>query len=75
MHKSYLHNYKVSKSEVIEKNYSYISLNKKKINVNINTLLNRVKMGEKNKKKEKLIFFSLGMLIVGLMGVFITLVK
>jgi|TARA_B100000795_G_scaffold267883_1_gene253637 hypothetical protein len=37
----------------------------KKINVNINQLLNRVKVAKRGEKKEKIIFLSLAILIVG----------
>jgi|TARA_B100000780_G_C21106753_1_gene446986 hypothetical protein len=47
----------------------------KKINVDINRLLNRVKLDYKNEKKEKIIFFSLSVLLLSSMGVFITIIK
>jgi hypothetical protein len=44
-------------------------------NVDINILLNRIKLNQKNIKKEKLVFLGLGSLAVGLMGVFISIVN
>ncbi|MDA9646271.1 hypothetical protein N9S92_00745 [Candidatus Pelagibacter sp.] len=43
--------------------------------VNINSLLNRVKIEKKNETKKKIIFFSLGVSLIGIMGIFVTLVK
>ena len=40
-------------------------------NVNINTLLNRVKTNEKNKKKEKIFFLGISILTVAVMAIFI----
>tara|TARA_B100000780_G_scaffold266724_1_gene223153 strand:+ start:262 stop:492 length:231 start_codon:yes stop_codon:yes gene_type:complete len=46
-----------------------------KINVDINKLLNRVKMDHKNEKKQKIIFFSLSVLLISSMGIFISIIK
>jgi predicted component of type VI protein secretion system len=46
-----------------------------KIVVDINKLLNRVKIEERNETKRKIIFFSLGILGLFFMGIFITLIK
>ena len=45
----------------------------KKENVNINKLLNGIKINKKNKKKESWILFGLAALIVSAMGIFVTL--
>ena len=77
MEKKFFHNYKTSTSKKkIDSNFrsSIFSLEKnnpKHQNVNINTLLNRVKINEKNEKKEKLALFGLGSCIIGLTSVFI----
>ena len=46
-----------------------------KINVDINRLLNRVKVDKKVEKKKNLIFFSLGFLLLSLMGTFVIIIK
>ena len=46
-----------------------------KIVVDINKLLNRVKVEEKNETKRKIIFFSLVILSLSLMGTFIAFIK
>ena len=43
--------------------------------VDINILLNRVKLEEKNEIKKKIIFFSFILLALGLFGTFITIIK
>jgi hypothetical protein len=47
----------------------------KKENVDINKLLNRVKVEKLNEKKKKLIFFSLGILLIIFMGIFLLIIK
>ena len=47
----------------------------KKQNVDINKLLNRVKVEELNEKKKKLIFFSSGLLLIMSMGIFLLILK
>jgi len=46
-----------------------------KRNVDINRLLKRVKVDEQTEKKKKIIFFSLGILLLGLMGTFVTIIR
>ena len=75
MSKNYLHNYNISKTtvsndELIKNNYK-----KNPINVDINKLLNRVKLEEKNKRKQKLIYFGIVSAGVALMGIFISFVN
>ena len=75
MSKSYLHNHQATISE--EEDVKIVNNNYKKnpINVDINKLLNRVKIEEKNRKKEKLIFFGIVLAAIGIMGIFIAIVK
>ena len=42
-------------------------------NVDINTLLNRVKMNEKNETKENLIFLAIGLTSISAVGLFLFL--
>ena len=52
------------------------TFNKKKIsNVDINKLLNRVRLNEKNEKKEKFVFLGMGIFVVSLMGTLIFFVN
>ena len=60
--------------------FSYSKLEKcdlsdKKIHVNINVLLNRVKIDKQNEKKYKIIFFSFGILLLIFMGLFVTIIR
>jgi hypothetical protein len=48
---------------------------KQPTNVDINRLLNRVKIENKNKIKEKFSLFMLSSLAVGIMGIFIFLAR
>ena len=75
MSKNYLHNYNVSKTsvgndELVKNNYK-----KNPINVDINKLLNRVKLEKKNNRKQKLIYFGIVSAGVALMGIFISFVN
>ena len=75
MQNDYLNNKKKYDS-VIQKKYNLknkSSINfinsKKPNNVDINKLLNKVKINEKNQKKEKLILLSIASLVVGVAGI------
>ena len=74
MRKYYLHNYKVS-LDVNEKQRTTILQKKQPTNVDINRLLNRVKIEKKNKIKEKFLLFMLSSLTVGITGIFIFLAR
>ena len=54
--------------------FSLKKIDKKKI-VDINKLLNRVKMDKKFEKKEKFIFFGLGIFLLGFMGIFVSIIS
>jgi len=43
--------------------------------VNINNLLNRVKVVQHDEKKKKFIFFGYGLLLLASMGIFISIIK
>ena len=80
MQKYFFHNGK-SIDKIIDdksiKNKSLIQvehLEKKKV-VDINKLLNRVKIQQKNESKKRLIFYSSTILILGLIITFITIIK
>jgi hypothetical protein len=44
-----------------------------KRNIDINKLLNRVKADQQSIMKQKIIFFALGILLVGCMGIFVSI--
>ena len=72
MQNDYLNNKKNYSSNIIKKHplqgqYSY---SQRPINVSINTLLNRVKIDEKNRKKENLILFGFVVLVISFTGIF-----
>ncbi len=72
MQKSYFHN---NKSFDLTKDKKIQSQNIKKNRVDINILLNRVRVEESNQLKRKIIFFSLTSLALCLFGFFITIIK
>ena len=75
MQKTYFHNYKLSnKNKVIKKNLQLGDINIKSV-VDINILLNRVKVEEKNEIKRKIIFYSFITLILILFGSLIAIIK
>jgi ribosomal silencing factor RsfS len=55
------------------KKNSYSKHNTISRNVDINKLLNRIKISKKNEKKESWVLLALATLIIGVMGIFITL--
>ena len=75
MSKNYLHNYNISKTRVSNDELVKNNYKKNPINVDINKLLNRVKLEEKNKRKQKLIYLAIVSAAVLLMGIFISFVN
>ena len=75
MQKNIFHN---SKSVNINKNkkksLQFLSEPTKSV-VDVNILLNRVKIEEKNQTKKKIIFYSLATLVLSLFGAFIVIIK
>jgi len=71
MQKTYFHNRKhISEKKVQKKNLPLQYIHQKRI-VNINKLLNRVRMDEKNETKKKIIFFSIMSLMLSAFFIFI----
>ena len=62
------------KKKVQKKTIPLQSIDQKKI-VDINKLLNRVKIDQKNERKRKIIFYSLTVLGLSLLGTLITILK
>ena len=75
MKKSSLHNSKFIHESIIKKNYIETSYLDPKRVVDINKLLNRVKVDKKNETKRQIIFFSSVVLLIGFLGTFITVIK
>ena len=75
MQKTYFHDRKhISEKKVQKKTIPLQYIDQKRI-VDINKLLNRVKIDQKNETKRKLIFYSLTILALSLLGTLITVLK
>tara|TARA_B100000787_G_scaffold56204_1_gene40896 strand:- start:73 stop:300 length:228 start_codon:yes stop_codon:yes gene_type:complete len=75
MQKGRFHNSKVINENLNKTQTNYTQDLDPKIVVDINKLLNRVKIDERNEKKKKFIFFSLLILGLGFIGTFIAFIK
>ena len=75
MHKNIFYNYKLLKKNIEIKKPTNTALTNKKKNVDINMLLNRVKINQHNEKKSKIIFFSFGVSLISFMGIFLMIIK
>ena len=75
MQKAYFHNNKHnSEKKVKKKNIPLQYIDQNRI-VDINKLLNRVKIDQKNETKRKIIFYSLTTLALGLFSTLIIIIK
>ena len=75
MQKAYFHNNKHnSEKKVKKKNIPLQYIDQNRI-VDINKLLNRVRMDEKNETIKKIIFYSLTTLAIGLFSTLIIIIK
>ena len=75
MEKNYFHNRKhIIEDKVRKKTISLEYIDQKRI-VDINNLLNRVRIEEKNETKRKIIFYSSTVLGLSLFGTLITLLR
>ena len=75
MQKTYFHDSKhISEKKVQKKIIPLQYIDQKRI-VDINKLLNRVKIDQKNEKKQKIIFYSFTVLGLSLLGTLITFLK
>ena len=75
MRKVYFHNDKSIDQNINTKRLSEVQHVSEKQVVDINKLLNRVKIDQKNETKRKIIFYSSTVLGLSLLGTFITLLK
>ena len=75
MYKTYFHDKKhISEKKVQKKTIPLQYIDQKRI-VDINKLLNRVKIDQKNETKRKIIFYSSTVLGLSLLGTLITFLK
>ena len=75
MQKTYFHDNKHTSEKKFQKETITLqNIDQKRI-VDINKLLNRVKIDQKNEKKQKIIFYSFIILGLSLLGTLITLLK
>ena len=75
MQKNYFHNNKISNESQSKKKIHLTQNLNPKIIVDINKLLNRVKIEQRNDTKRKVIFYSSVILVLGIIGTFIGIVK
>ena len=75
MRKVYFHNDKSIDQNINTKRLSEAQHVSEKQVVDINKLLNRVKIDQKNETKRKFIFYSLTILSLSLLGTLITVLK
>ena len=75
MQKMYFHNYKSIDQNTNTKKISKLQNIREKQVVDINKLLNRIKIDHKNEIKLKIIFYSLSILGLSLLGTLITFLK
>ena len=75
MQKAYFHNRKHNSEKKVQKKTNLLQYIDEKRIVDINKLLNRVRIDEKNDTKKKIIFYSLTILALGLFLTFIMIIK
>jgi hypothetical protein len=75
MQKAYFHDRKHNSEKKVQKKTIPLQYIDQKRIVDINTLLNRVRIVEKNETKRKIIFYSLTTLVLGLFSTLIMIVK
>ena len=75
MPKVYFHNGKSIDQNINTKRLSEVNYIGEKQVVDINKLLNRVKIDQKNETKRKIIFYSLTILALGLFSTLIMIIK
>tara|TARA_B100000768_G_C11172961_1_gene329527 strand:+ start:12 stop:254 length:243 start_codon:yes stop_codon:yes gene_type:complete len=75
MLKSYFHNNKSIAENKSQKKSIPIQHVSQKINVDINILLNRIRINKKSEIKKKIIFYSLTILAVGLFSTLVVIMN
>ena len=75
MYKAYFHNRKHNSEKKVQKKTIPLQYFDHNRIVDINRLLNRVRIDKKNETKRKIIFYSLTILALGLFSTFLTVIK
>jgi len=75
MQKVYFHNGRYDSEKKVQKKTIPLQFTDKKNIVDINKLLNRVKIDKKNETKRKIIFYSSSALVLGLFSTFIMIIN
>jgi len=75
MNNTYFHNSKKIVDTPEKKNLHLAKVQDKKIIVDINKILNRVKNNKHEEQKSKIIFFSIGIFLLTTTGFFILIIK
>jgi len=76
MYQNFYHNIKLEHENVeIKKSPQLAHYTNQKKNVDVNKLLNKIKMNQLNEVKKKIIFLIFGILLVSLMGIFISVFR
>ena len=75
MQKTYFHDRKHNREKKVPKKTIPLQYIDQKRIVDINKLLNRVKIDQKNETKRKIIFYSLTILVLGLFSTLIMIIK
>ena len=75
MQKAYFHNRKHNSEKKVQKKTIPLQYVDQKRIVDINKLLNRVKTDQKNEIKQKIIFYSLTTLVLGLFSTLIMIAR
>ena len=75
MQKAYFHDRKHNNEKKVQKKTIPLQYIDQKRIVDINKLLNRVKTDQKNETKQKIIFYSLTTLFLGLFSTLVMIVK
>ena len=75
MQKKYFHDVKYDSENKVQKKTIPLQFTDKKSIVDINKLLNRVRIDKKNETKRKFIFYSSSALVLGLFSTFIMIIN
>ena len=75
MPKYYYHNYRSIDESIEKKNFPFTKTAKIKRTVDINMLLNRIKLEKKNQITQKIFYYGLIISLVCLMGTFIAFIR
>ena len=75
MQKTYFHDRKHNREKKVPKKTIPLQYIDQKRVVDINKLLNQVRMDKKNEKKKQIIFYSSTIVVLGLFSTFIMIIK